>query len=259
MFQRLRKKLKVMAKRKCFNTDKIVSYLRNIFNDVSKCKESESVCDNLDDSEQDSDFPFSNESELDLSESFNSLSDLFDRFSKQPQIQNELETIEAPQEINDTDATLSASNIQEENEQSNDVTLSTAQNELPSLDTYNNTASSGPGSNSGVILTAPDGTEWLQITPGKNFAIRHLTQNISREVSGPTPYVKRNVVAGSSASAWSLLIDNFILKHIEKCTITKAHSLLQNWKCKLAIKEWGTFIAVMYAWGCFRKKFFTFT
>ena len=144
---------------------------------------------------------------------------------------------------------MSASNIQEENEQSNDVTPNTAQNELPSLDTYNNTASSVPGNDSGVILTTPDGTEWLQITPGKYSAIRHSKENILREVSGPTPYVKRNVVAGSSASAWRLLIyvcmsdRSMIYSHVLFRYIVKSSrsQRLQTNKFALFSKIWNRF------------------
>ena len=60
--------------------------------------------------------------------------------------------------MNDTDAALSASKNQKKNEQSSDVTSGTAQNELPFLDIYDNTES-GPGNDSDLILTAPDGTE----------------------------------------------------------------------------------------------------
>ena len=83
----------------------------------------------------------------------------------------------------------------------------------------------------------------LQITLGENAARRRLQQNILREVSGPTPYVKRNVFAGSPASVWRLLIDNFILKHIAKSTITEAHCILQYQIFELTIKELETFIA----------------
>ena len=105
-----------MAKRKCFSTDKILSYLVNISDDFSECEDSGSECDNLYNLEQDSDCSFSNESKLDLSESSNSLPNLSNCFSKRPRIQNELETSEASQEIDDTDAILSASNNQKENE-----------------------------------------------------------------------------------------------------------------------------------------------
>ena len=116
-------------------------------------------CGNLNNPDQDSDSSFSNESEPDLSESSNSLPNLSGRFSKQPQSQNKLETTKAAQQKNNTDSTLSASNNQEENKQSSDVTPGTAQNELSSMDVYDNTGSSSPGNNSSVILTAPDGTK----------------------------------------------------------------------------------------------------
>ena len=53
--------------------------------------------------------------------------------------------------------------------------------------------------------------------------------------------------AGSPASAWRLLIDDFILKHIAKCTITEAHRQLQHETFALTIEELEAFIAVMYA------------
>ena len=134
-----------MAKRKCFSKDEILSHLRNIPDDVSECEASGSECDYLYNPEQDSDSSFSNESESNLSKSFNSLPDLSDRFSKRFQIQNELKTTKASQEINVIDATLSASNNQEENEQSSDITSGTAQNELPALVVYDNTGSSDQG------------------------------------------------------------------------------------------------------------------
>ena len=70
-----------------------------------------------------------------------------------------------------------------------------------------------------------------------------------RKTSGPTPYTKRNVFAGSPASAWRLLIYDFILKHIAKCTITEAHRQLQDETFALTIEELEAFIAVMYARG----------
>ena len=70
-----------------------------------------------------------------------------------------------------------------------------------------------------------------------------------RETSGPTPYTKRNVFAGSRESAWRLLIDDFILKHIAKCTITEAHRQLQDETFAPIIEELEAFIAVMYARG----------
>ena len=57
-------------------------------------------------------------------------------------MQNELATSEALQEMNDIDATLSASNNQKENEQSSDVTPGTAENSLKSLKLKNESTDS---------------------------------------------------------------------------------------------------------------------
>jgi len=86
----------------------------------------------------------------------------------------------------------------------------------------------GAAENRDIILAVPDAKEWLQITPGDLFAGRRRQQNILRDISEPTPYGKRILFAGSPASAWRLLVDNFILKHITKCTVTDAHRQLHN-------------------------------
>ena len=112
--------------------------------------------------------------------------------------------------------------------------------------------------NRDVILTAPNGTEWHHVTPGDYFAGRLSQKNILRKASRPTPYACRNVFAGSPASAWRLLIDNFILKHISKCTITEAHCKSENQAFAFTVEKLEAFVAVMYAWS-YREKLFTFT
>ena len=84
---------------------------------------------------------------------------------------------------------------------------------------------------------------------GHSSVGRCSQRNILWKTSGPTPYTKRNVFAGSPASAWRLLIDDFILKHIAKWTITEAHRQLQDETFALTIEELEAFIAVMYARG----------
>ena len=66
----------VMAKRKRFSTDEILSSLRNVCGDVSECEDSESKLDNLYNIEVDSDSSFSDEYESELSGSIISDSDL---------------------------------------------------------------------------------------------------------------------------------------------------------------------------------------
>jgi len=88
-----------------------------------------------------------------------------------------------------------------------------------------------------LILTAPDGTRLFQITAGDLSAGRRPQQNILGEVSGRKPYAKGNVFAGSPASAWRLLVDNFILKHITKRTVTEARRQLHNQTFALTVEE----------------------
>ena len=65
----------VMAKRKRFSTDEILSPLSNFRDDVSECEDSESELDNLYNPGLDSDSSFSDEYESELSESIISDSD----------------------------------------------------------------------------------------------------------------------------------------------------------------------------------------
>ena len=205
-----------MAKRKRFSFDKIFSSLRNI-RDVSECEDSESESDNLNNPELDSDSSFSDVYESELSESIISDFDSLDPPSKQRR--TPFRTTEAPLDVNN-DAKMNSCHNQEANDRNSDVASDTPQSELPLLDVG--------GTARKTVLIAPDRTEWLEITSGDSSAGRCLLQNISRETSGPTPYTKRNVFAGSSASAWRLFINYFILKHIPKRTINEAHRQLQD-------------------------------
>ena len=92
-----------------------------------------------------------------------------------------------------------------------------SQSELLSLD-FNDVAE-----NRDVILTTTDGTNRHQVTTGDCSSGRLLQQNILKEGAEPIPYARRNMVAGSPASAWHLRIDSFILKRITICTITEGH------------------------------------
>ena len=91
----------------------------------------------------------------------------------------------------------SVSQNEEENNQNIELTPDTSQSELPFsyVDKYDDAAK-----NRGITLTAPDGTEWLQMTPGDYSARRRSQQNILNDASGPTLYAKINVFAGTPAS-----------------------------------------------------------
>ena len=63
-----------------------------------------------------------------------------------------------------------------------------------------------------------------------------------RECPGPTYHACTNVNVESSASAWHLIIDNFILTHIRKCTINKAFHQIGNKKFILSIEDLETLL-----------------
>ena len=74
-----------------------------------------------------------------------------------------------------------------------------------------------PSSN---LLVGRDRTEWTPIVAGTNSRGRRLQQNILRECPLATSCASKNVKTNSPASAWRLIIDRFILEHIQSCTIT---------------------------------------
>ena len=55
------------------------------------------------------------------------------------------------------------------------------------------------------------------------------------------------VCAGNPASAWRLVINNYTVHHIRKCTVSEAHRQMQNQTFALTVEELESFIAVMYA------------
>ena len=171
-----------------------------------------------------------------LSESIISDFDSLDSPSKRRR--TPFRTTEATQEV-DNDAEMNSCHNQEKNDRNSDAASDTPQSELSSLDVGGTARKS--------VLIAPDGIEWLQITSADGSVGRCSQQNILRETSWPTPYTKRNVFAGSPTSAWRLLIDDFILKHIAKCTITEAHRQLQDEAFALTIEDLEAFVAFMYA------------
>ncbi|XP_042911628.1 piggyBac transposable element-derived protein 4-like [Parasteatoda tepidariorum] len=59
---------------------------------------------------------------------------------------------------------------------------------------------------------------------------------------------------GSPASAWRLFIDEWILKHIKKCTEDEAHRHIPENKWVVTLEEVDAFIAILYARGIYCAK-----
>ena len=100
-----------------------------------------------------------------------------------------------------------------------------------------------------AVLTAKDSTKWKRVQVGEQSTGRLASHNILKECPGPSSYARRNIQSASSASAWLLFIDKFILEHIRKCTITEAHGQTENEEFCLTNNELLAFIAVLYAPG----------
>jgi len=70
-----------------------------------------------------------------------------------------------------------------------------------------------------------------------------------RDRPGPSSYAKRGVVAGTKKSAWNLLFDDFMLRHIKQCTETEARNRLENDEWALKIEDLEAFFGIMYVRG----------
>ena len=80
---------------------------------------------------------------------------------------------------------------------------------------------------------------------------RTLHHNILRETLGPTPHAKRNIVHVATNTAFNLMIDDFMLQHIQEATEQEARRQLQDDSWALSREELNAVIAVFYARGAF--------
>ncbi|XP_059563328.1 piggyBac transposable element-derived protein 4-like [Myotis daubentonii] len=100
--------------------------------------------------------------------------------------------------------------------------------------------------------TAADGTVWSKFDEG-GIPGRLPSTCIFKGVKGPTGYAKRNIMADNLISAFSLIIDNYIIKHIKKCTEEEGRRILRNdWTTTLP--EIRAFIGILYARGAYEAK-----
>jgi len=105
--------------------------------------------------------------------------------------------------------------------------------------------------NSVIANKARDGTVWHDIDPGAAAVRQTPSQNILRETPGPAAHAKRNIVADCTVSAFSLLIDEALLKNIQMATQQEAHRQLGNNEWSMSLEEVNAFIAILYARGAF--------
>ncbi|KAL9918981.1 uncharacterized protein ACN427_001074 isoform 2-T2 [Glossina fuscipes fuscipes] len=111
---------------------------------------------------------------------------------------------------------------------------------------------SSESKNEEKIETAVDGTVWKKRKEGSNSGKTSI-YNIFKEVSGPTEYAKRNIIKGRVKSAFSLIIDHKIIKHIREYTKSEAFRVLKT-RWNLSVAKLHAFIGLLYARGAYGAK-----
>jgi hypothetical protein len=66
-------------------------------------------------------------------------------------------------------------------------------------------------------LQASDGTQCQMMDECSSISGRYASSNVLKELTGPTPYAKRNI-GENGASSCRLLFSESIVKHIQKCS-----------------------------------------
>ncbi|KAK9709358.1 hypothetical protein QE152_g26687, partial [Popillia japonica] len=100
-------------------------------------------------------------------------------------------------------------------------------------------------------LPGPSGLarEWTGGAVGDTPAGRREQQNILRELPGPSGLARQGIDEDKLSSAWLLIIDDRILKHIEKCTEQEPRRCQEVDDWSVSLQELKAFIAILYARG----------
>lgn len=96
------------------------------------------------------------------------------------------------------------------------------------------------------MMKGRDGTKWKRIT-GKFDVARAAVHNIFRARTGPTALARQNIMKDSPYSAFKLMINEKMLRNIQRCTEAEGNRVNGNWTVSLG--EIETFIGLCYAKG----------
>ena len=100
---------------------------------------------------------------------------------------------------------------------------------------------------------AINGLQWEVIQPGVINDDKNKVSNFMKANSGPTSYAKNCIVDGNPISAFHMLIDESLIKHIKDCTETEAQSQLGTSNWAISVEELYAVIGIMYARGTVAK------
>ncbi|XP_026481067.1 uncharacterized protein LOC113387892 [Ctenocephalides felis] len=96
--------------------------------------------------------------------------------------------------------------------------------------------------------TAVDGPPvWTKIAEGGTPG-RSSSNCVFKGVKGPTSYAKKNIITGNLVNAFSLIIDDYIVKHIKQCTEEVGSQILQSTIGQHRNRN-SAFIGISYARG----------
>jgi hypothetical protein len=112
-----------------------------------------------------------------------------------------------------------------------------------------NTAQCAVNSNSHGAYTGRDGTVWSQEDVGVESAGRRAQQNVFKDKAGPTLYASRAIKESSVCSAFKLLTDEPMLRHMKKCTEAEARRDLSDESWTVSLEELEAVTAIVYARG----------
>lgn len=103
----------------------------------------------------------------------------------------------------------------------------------------------------GDVYQARNGTTWEVYNTNSSTAGRCSSQNIMRVQPGPTSYATSRISTGSPLSAWKLLIDEPMVRHICRCTNEEASRQRSSEEWKVSPTDLETVFGLMYAKGLF--------
>ena len=102
------------------------------------------------------------------------------------------------------------------------------------------------------VEIAVDGTQWIKLKAGGSRG-RTPIRVIFKDIAGPTGYAKRNIMLDCVISAFELIIDKNIMKHIKDCIDTEARRVLKkDWTVTVA--ELHSFLGILYARGAYESR-----
>jgi hypothetical protein len=156
---------------------------------------------------------------------------------------------EAAQLILDSDQS-DGNSIDEIEESANESVAAQSDNESVSEESDDTDVEDNPGDQvMEETVRSANGTTWKIGVAGHHMRGRLAAQNIFRQNPGPTYFSQQRVIQGSPLSAFSLFMDEPMLRAIQRNTEIEAHRVLNNNTWTLPLPELETFLGLVISRG----------